>query len=314
MMGFGNTPDKGPEGFKDKFMEMTGFAKPAYSTKTTSYTVKHVQRRPGGPARRPGNNVAGSAAEARGWGDVAEAKSAALGGDDFANENNSGGSGEKQPPGAFDFDNWGTGQEVKKAQPYDSDYGGFRCQQPPGPVSAKQAYKNAHSGPKNYGGLPRDFDSSAAPTRQAQPKRSYEGGWLNNKLSSGNNNDGWSGFSQKSGQSGGWPTKHAAASEKYNYSGGGGGAYDTYSGAYDTYGDAEEVPSKAKLGERDHFDNTEDLQNKGGSQNQFFDFGAAESSPPQNRQETVDLLGSPGEPMNQPSTFDFGNAGQGQTQ
>ena len=168
MMGFGNTPDRGPENFKDKFMEMTGFAKPAYSTKTTSYTVKHVQRRPGGPARRT-KNVAGTNAAARGWDDVAEAKSQALNGDGDGNENNSplgGGSGEKQQPGgAFDFDNWGK-QEVQKAQPYDDNGGGFRCKQPPGPVSVKQAHKNAHAtGVKDYGGIPKTFDSGANPNR-----------------------------------------------------------------------------------------------------------------------------------------------------
>ena len=108
-------------------MEMTGFAKPAYSTKTTSYTVKHVQRRPGGPARHgPRSNVAGTTAAARGWDDVAEAKSQALNGDDHNSP--LGGSGEKQPPNAFDFDAWGPNQEVKKAQPYDSEHGGFRCE------------------------------------------------------------------------------------------------------------------------------------------------------------------------------------------
>ena len=42
------------------------------ASKSTTYTVKHVKRRPGGPARRPGG--VGGAAAARGWDDVAEAK------------------------------------------------------------------------------------------------------------------------------------------------------------------------------------------------------------------------------------------------
>ena len=48
MQGFGNTPPVKEQSYTDTFMEMTGFAKPSYS-KTTSYTVKHVRRRPGGP-------------------------------------------------------------------------------------------------------------------------------------------------------------------------------------------------------------------------------------------------------------------------
>ena len=87
-------------------MEMAGLKKSTSNTKTTSYTVKHVQRRPGGPARRPKN--IGNAAAARGWDDVAEAKSQALGGGDGDEENNSPlGSGEKNQPGSFDFDSWG---------------------------------------------------------------------------------------------------------------------------------------------------------------------------------------------------------------
>lgn len=73
MMGFGNTTDKPEPGYGQKFMEMTGLG-PTKSTtsKGSSYTVKHVKRRPGGPARQGG---VGGAAAARGWDDVAEAKS-----------------------------------------------------------------------------------------------------------------------------------------------------------------------------------------------------------------------------------------------
>ena len=51
---------------------MTGLGPTKSGNKGSTYTVKHVRRRPGGPARQTGG--VGGAAAARGWDDVAEAK------------------------------------------------------------------------------------------------------------------------------------------------------------------------------------------------------------------------------------------------